>query len=250
MKQIKAIGFDLFDTLIMPDYSIIGDAMTALLKSLETSGFAFEPASFSKAYGEAALHHMKEARKEGRETHNRLWISDALKTLGFDVAPEDSRVSMAVDSYFELFYPSSRLIPGTKELFERLKGRYRIGLLSNFTYAPAARELVSRAGLTRFFDAIFISDELGLRKPRPEVFDTLVASLGVGKGQTMYVGDDPVADIDGAQKAGLYPVWTTIVRDQKLSPAENPFSPQKSVPDSGIPRISAWEDLLALLDLV
>jgi hypothetical protein len=45
-------------------------------------------------------------------------------------------------------------------------------------------------------------------------------------------------------------VWTTIVRDQKLSPAENPFSPQKTVPDSRIPRISAWEDLLALLDMI
>ena len=249
MKQIKAIGFDLFDTLIMPDYSIIQDAMAVLLRSLEESGFTFEDLSFSKAYWEAALEHMEKARVDGRETHNRLWISDALNKLGCEVTPEDARISRAVDSYFSLFYPTSRLIPGTVELLARLKDRYRLGLLSNFTHAPAARELVTRAGLTRFFDVILISDELGLRKPRMEVFETLVDSLGVKKGQTLYVGDDPVADIGGAQKAGLCPVWTTIVRDQKLSPAENPFSPKKKAPDGRIPRISTWEDLLVLLDM-
>jgi len=249
MNHIKAIGFDLFDTLIIPDYRILADAMTTLLKSLRESGFVFEERPFTKAYRDAALVHMEKARKDGRETRNRFWISEALQSLGFEVTPDDTRVSRAVDSYFALFYPSSRVIPGTAELLKKLNSRYRLGLLSNFTHAPAARELLSRAGIARFFDVILISDELGLRKPRPEVFNTLTDSLGVKNHQALYVGDDPVADIDGAKKAGLIPVWTTIVHDQKLSPTPNPFHENKKVPEEGIPRISTWEDLLSLLDV-
>jgi putative hydrolase of the HAD superfamily len=133
-------------------------------------------------------------------------------------------------------------------MLRALRGLYRLGLLTNFTHAPAAREIIDRVGLTPFFDVLLISGELGYRKPHPLVFRRLIEHLGVEKNQILYVGDDPEPDITGAQRAGLQPVWTTYIRDQNLPFALGIMSRDAEEPDLKVPRISTWKDLLSLLD--
>jgi len=102
-------------------------------------------------------------------------------------------------------------------MLETLKGKYRLGLLSNFTHAPAALRIIDHMGLSPFFDVVLISGQIGYRKPHPSVFRRLVESLCVNGGETLYVGDDPEADINGALRAGLQPVWFTYARGKKTS---------------------------------
>ena len=84
MNQIKAIGFDLFNTLITAEPGALSDALTRLTGSPAQTGVCPEYEQFKKAYREAALRFIKRANEEGKETHNRFWISAALKTLGYD----------------------------------------------------------------------------------------------------------------------------------------------------------------------
>ena len=128
-----------------------------------------------------------------------------------------------------------------------LKGRYRLGLLSNFTHAPAARAVIDSVGITHFFDVLIISGELGYCKPHPLVFRRLIEQLGVKKGQILFVGDDPLPDITGALQAGLQPVWMTYVRDKHIPLSPSPSSDAETV-NSNVPVISTWQDLLDLLD--
>jgi len=128
-----------------------------------------------------------------------------------------------------------------------LRDVYSLGLLTNFTHGPAAREIINRLGLTPFFDVVLISGELGYRKPHPLVFRHLIEHLGVEKDQILYVGDDPEPDISGAQKAGLQPVLTTYVRDNNLPLAPGIAFRGTEELDSKVPRISKWKELLALL---
>ncbi|MBW1702390.1 MAG: hypothetical protein JRJ50_09755, partial [Deltaproteobacteria bacterium] len=93
MNQIKAIGFDLFNTLITVEPQAIGEAMRRLLKSLQKGGFALDYESFKQAHRQAALGFLEETRRDGRETHNRFWISAALKSLGYNVPPDDPRIA-------------------------------------------------------------------------------------------------------------------------------------------------------------
>ncbi|MBN2126527.1 MAG: HAD-IA family hydrolase, partial [Deltaproteobacteria bacterium] len=158
-------------------------------------------------------------------------------------------VAGAVEAYFSAFYDNCRLIPGTTETLGILKGRYRIGLLSNFTHAPAAREILDRVGLTPLFDAILISGELGYRKPHPLVFDTLVERMGVDRERILFVGDDPEPDIQGASRAGLQPVWISYVMDRDLPSAAGILGRGTEIPGDSVPRISQWKDLLALLGI-
>jgi len=247
MNHIKAIGFDLFNTLVIAEPKTLDEAMRRLSKSLRQSGFKLENEQFKEAYREAALEFVKKAQKDGIETHNRFWISAALQSQGYDISPDDARIAIAVDNYFSAFFLHCHLIPGTKDMLSSLRDVYRLGLLTNFTHGPAVREIIDKLGLTLFFDVVLISGELGFRKPHPFVFHQLIEHLGVRNDKVLYIGDDLEPDIEGAQRAGLQPVLTTYVRDQNI-----PFVP--GIAFSGaeevgceVPKISTWKDLLSLL---
>jgi len=244
MPGTKAIGFDLFNTLL----TTLEEAMERLLLSLTMNGFPLEKTSFKDAYRESALRFIHEARLEGKETHNRFWIGAALLTQGYEVEPEDSRIAEAVNAYFSAFIGRCRLIPGTMDMLETLKDAYRLGLLSNFTHPPAVREIIDSLGLTPHFDAVLISGELGYRKPHPLVFQQLMRELDVSKEQILYVGDDPEPDIAGARQAGIRPVWFTYVRDKKIPIAPSITSMASQEPEGDVVRISEWADLFSLLD--
>ena len=248
MNNVTAIGFDLFNTLITVEPDAVSDAMEILLRSLRQSGLSVEEESFKKVYTEMALKFVERARKDGRETHNSIWISAALTEMGNPIPPNDARISEAVEHYFSAFYDNSHLIPGTETMLNTLQNRYSLGLLSNFTHGPAAREILRRTGLDTHFKTILISGELGYRKPHPMVFQRLSEQLEAGKDQTLYIGDDPDADIHGAQGSGLQPVWSTYVRDNNFPKVPGMILGDKEKPDFEVPRISSWQDLISMLD--
>jgi len=248
MNQIKAIGFDLFNTLMTVERAALDQAIISLIRSLEQSGFHLRQEAFIRAHREAALRLIAETRQNGRETHNRFWVCEALAAQGYILSPDDTRISAAVEDYFSTFSEYCYLIPGTDTMLDSVRGEYRLGLLSNFTHAPAARKIIDRTGLTPFFDVVLISGEIGYRKPYPLVFDRLVEALKVERSLILFVGDDLEADVTGAARAGLQPVWMTYVMDHGISPAPGLDSPSGQMPDSQVARISTWKDLLALLD--
>ncbi|MEJ2587091.1 MAG: HAD family hydrolase [Deltaproteobacteria bacterium] len=247
MEHIDAIGFDLFNTLIFAQDGALEEASARLMGSLRKNGFKFDVNAFGQAYREAALHFIKSARKLGRETHNSLWISAALQNLGYPVQADDPRISRTVDAYFSAFFDYCRLIPGTRRMLDTLSGPYRLGLLSNFTHAPAAEGLIEYLGLRPFVEAVIISGEVGVRKPNPTIFDQLADALGVEKSRMIYVGDDPDSDIAGAAEAGIQPVWMTYVRDNGIPVVPGLMPDPAELPGKDIPRISNWDDLFRYL---
>ena len=247
-QPVKAIGFDLFNTLIAAEPGGVDRAMARIIENLKENGFPLEEETFKTTYRRAAVHYIKEARRDGKETHNRYWISASLAELGYDLTPEDPRIASAVEAYFSAFYDFCHLIPGTIAMLQELGKRYPLGLLSNFTHAPAARGLMDHLGLTPFFEVILISGDLGYRKPHPFVFQQLIEALDVPRGQILFIGDDLEPDIRGAREAGLQPVWTTYVRENHAPPFPGSVTPGEEMPEFEVPRISTWEDLLYLLD--
>ena len=248
MNDIKAIGFDLFNTLIIIEPDTLIQAMKRMLKSLENSGFSIDEQAYIRDYRDAASIYVAQARKHGIETHNSIWVSHVLNSYGVTVRPDDERIAKAVDDYFSAFYDRVNLIPETLETLMLLENRYPLGLLSNFTHAPAAREILKRTGLASCFKTILISGELGYRKPHPVVFDELVKGLGVKKREIMFAGDDPEPDIHGASKAGLKPVWFTYIIDEKVPIIRGTIQSEITEPEIEVPRVSSWKQFLAILD--
>jgi putative hydrolase of the HAD superfamily len=248
MPPITAIGFDLFDTLITVEKLGLQEALDRLIRSLRTSGLGVEEETFLPVYRTSVRQLTEETRRNGRETHNRFWISTALRHLGHHVPPDDCRIALAVEAYFSGFLEYAALIPQTLDMLAALRGRYRLGLLSNFTHGPAAREILARLGLTPFFDVLLVSGELGYRKPHHYVFRELIAQLDVPKEHIAFVGDDVEADVHGAQQAGLQPIWATYTQARKTPSPTGTMPELADGPALAVPAIASWDELLRLLD--
>lgn len=248
MERIEAVGFDLFNTLITVEHHALEHAVERLVRSIQQSGLSMDVERFARDHRGAARSFLEQTRIDGRETHNRFWIQQALARQGVQLDPEDERIASAVDAYFSAFQDSVRLIPGTLEMLERLRSTYRLGLLSNFTHPPAAHAILRTTGLDAFFEVLAISGDIGYRKPHPTAFRELVRGLGIESSRILYIGDDPEPDVTGALESGLRPVWSTYVRDQGLAFAPGYAHQEGESPSDDVPRISAWRDLIALLE--
>lgn len=249
MNNVKAIGFDLFNTLVTVKPHALDEALGRLTASLAAAGLNVDAAKFRADHRRAALRFIEQSRVDGRETHNRFWISAALHDQDYPVAPDDARIARAVEDYFSAFFDFTELIPGTEEMLNAFGRHYPVGLLSNFTHAPAARKLLAQLDIGRFFEVILISGEDGFRKPHSSIFLRLAAGLGVEAAQLAYVGDDPEPDIEGARAAGVQPIWTTYVRDRNIAFAPGVASEQAAGVNGEVPRISSWEELLGMFGL-
>jgi len=248
MSNIKAIGFDLFNTLIIVEPDTLVHAMKKMIKSLRDNGLTIDESSYIRDYKKAASKFVSQARKDGKETHNSIWISHVFKEYGISIPPDDARITEAIDQYFSTFYDRVNLIPDTIETLTMLKKKYPLGLLSNFTHAPAAREILVRTGLGPCFDTILISGELGYRKPHSIVFEELARKLGTEKEYILFTGDDPEPDINGSYKAGLNPVWFTYIKENNVPIIKGTIQSELSEPEIDVPRASSWKEFINILE--
>jgi len=98
----------------------------------------------------------------------------------------------------ERFVPNEELIANIREL----KKKYKIGLLSNFTY-PWLKELLDELDLYECFDHTLISSQEKIIKPDPRFFHKMLGLLGVRAEEAMFF-DDKQSNIDGAQHLGIH----------------------------------------------
>jgi HAD superfamily hydrolase (TIGR01509 family) len=100
------------------------------------------------------------------------------------------------------------------ELLATLGQRVRVGVCSNFSHSRTATAILEDYGLDAHLATVVVSEDLGLRKPRREVFAAALDALGADPAETLHVGDDLCADVSGAAALGMRTVWITRrVRD-------------------------------------
>lgn len=100
------------------------------------------------------------------------------------------------------------LLPGAMEFCQAMKDAGLTLALATNGLPAAQRGRFFRTGLDRCIDHLFISMELGAKKPQPEFFDRALERLGAAdRRRVVMVGDGLDTDILGANRAGLDCVW-------------------------------------------
>jgi putative hydrolase of the HAD superfamily len=85
----------------------------------------------------------------------------------------------------------------------------RLGVITNGG-TERQRSKLAALGLLDIFDVVLISEAEGVRKPSPEIFRRALERCSVEAGESVFVGDNPETDIEGARNAGLRPIWKHV----------------------------------------
>jgi putative hydrolase of the HAD superfamily len=207
LPLIKAIIFDFIGTLTSVKNYSLENSKTKLHKAIKKAGFNINAESFLETYSQAHEKYRVIRYQELVEVTNAIWISEALNNLGFKTNPEDTHIKTAVNVFFEDYLNSLKLRPYVKKLLNKVSTEYKLGLISNFTYAPVIYAGIRKLGINQFFSAILVSEEVGWRKPNKKIFEETLRRLDTIPEETAYVGDSPLEDIKGAKAVGMKTVF-------------------------------------------
>lgn len=95
-----------------------------------------------------------------------------------------------------------RLIPGTMELLDYLKPKYHLHLITN-GFQEVQDTKLSLSGMKPYFETLTVSEEVGVKKPNPEIFRYALRKAHATAEESLVIGDEMAVDIDGARAAGI-----------------------------------------------
>ena len=253
---IRAISFDLFDTLVdlemekLPEFELAGQRRRGTLPALyaalpenlrgsidfETFGHALDTVDARlRATREAAgrelptrerfaalLAHLRAGPRQALDARSAQHPAVAPNQPGPPTPPSGPTSPLALsDDHAEALaleltavhmgeiQSRARALDDTPGVLRTLHERFPLAVCSNFSHSPTALRVLSEAGLDFAFHATVISEDVGYRKPHPEIFTQTARALGLPPSDILHVGDNLTADIQGATTAGMQTAWIT-----------------------------------------
>ena len=99
-----------------------------------------------------------------------------------------------------------RLVPGTMELLDYLRPKYHLHLITN-GFQEVQHTKLSGSGMEPYFETLTVSEEVGVKKPNPEIFLYALNKAHATAEESIVIGDEMAVDIDGARAAGIDQVF-------------------------------------------
>lgn len=196
MDNIKAIIFDLDNTILD-----------------RTSTFKNFIHLFLKTY----LGHL-ELRRE-KEIFNRIMhldqdgykdkpelFTELLEELPWKEAP---LLEELLNFYSTEYVESAVLKENAREVVHYLRKKYKTGLITNGKTLIQYGK-IDQLRIRNDFDLIIVSEEAGVKKPDPRIFEMALMELELTPEQCIYIGDHPVNDIEGASRVGMGTIWMKV----------------------------------------
>ncbi len=219
MKKYSTIIFDLFDTIVNFNFNHLPTIEIKGLRSRTTSTEVFEV--FRQYYPEVefeefydpfieSYHEFLEIKSiEFKEFPNRDRYILMLNKMDLEpIDQQDLLIDKMVLAHMNGLASCVELTKENKRTLEYIKSReYRMGIVSNFDYAPTAYMLLNKFEITNLFEEIIISVEVGWRKPKDIIFQVAMHKLNTKPGEALFVGDNYNADVVGSKALGIDAAW-------------------------------------------
>lgn len=236
--HVEAVLFDLFDTLLLLEKQEVyyPPSLRRLYDFLAKKGISVSFEDFKQAYFEVRDKFYSESRESLEEPHFNLRVSQTLQRLGHNFDVSDSVIVGATMAFADEFMHYVSLDADALDVLQKLHGKYKLGLISNFAIPECGWKLLEKFGLKRFFEVVIISGEINRRKPSAEIFERALKALGVNASRVVFVGDMLDLDVMGPKKVGMK---TVLVQRRCMEENAN------VKPDRVITRLS---ELLAVLE--
>jgi HAD superfamily hydrolase (TIGR01549 family) len=210
--------FDLFDTLVDLHTETIervefrGSPIAPNVRALyrcyseQVSGVDFERFAETLQAVDAEFGRSRYARNLELPTRERFeTVVDRIGAGG----PATDVVHRLVDAHMTALCEQVRVPEHHADVLARLAARARLALCSNFSHTETALQVLDESDLGRHLDVVVVSETDGFRKPRPEIFEQVLARLELVPAEVLHVGDNLIADVRGAGELGFRTVWLT-----------------------------------------
>ena len=184
-------------------------------------------ASWQEAERQRAIDHREVAAPER--------FRDFFARLALEPAPAVAQA--LIDAHRAALAAAATFPPDYGPLLRRLARTHRLAVVSNFDYSPTALAILDAAGVRDLFAAIVVSDQIGWRKPRPDIFRYALEAVGANPARSLFVGDRAELDVAGAHQVGMDAAW--------VNPDAEPLPAGVRPPEYEIRDLTELEPILA-----
>lgn len=195
--NLSALSFDLDDTLweVAP--------VLARAEGVLGDWLAQRHPRVAELHTPATSRELRQAVAEAHpeRAHDLSFVrTEALRRLAI-AAGSPAHVAEEAFGVFHAARNDVQPYPEVDSALGELSSRFALYALSN------GNADIHRTPLARHFRLGVSAAQAGAAKPDPRIFAHLFTSAGLDPGRVLHVGDDPVTDVSGAQRAGCRTVW-------------------------------------------
>ena len=206
---IKAVLFDMFDTIMMirKNHDFYSPTLMRTYRFLNKKGIDVSFDTFEKAYVKTRDELYAKVDADLGEPHFNVRVSETLKSLEYNYDVSSSLVTEATSEFCEEFMTFVYLDQDAKTVLQALHRKYKIGIVSNFAIPECIDKLLKTHGLDELLSVVVVSAVVNKRKPSQEIFENALKALDVSAEETVFVGDTLDADVEGAKGVGMRAVY-------------------------------------------
>lgn len=198
-KIYRTLLLDLDDTLF--DYT--GDEKRCISKVLEKHGMLISNDIFELYYSidDWQLFTMG-------DINSKTVITDHFRRMLKMLEVKSEKIAVMADEFYEAMINSHRLKYGARKILEYLSEKgYKLYIISN-GYSDFQRKRIKDAKIEKFFEGIFISEEIDLRKPGEAFFNYVYNRIPESNlKNVLIIGDAPTTDVLCGINAGVDTCW-------------------------------------------
>ncbi len=212
---IKAVLFDLDETLLDRTRSL------ELFLTWEAAEYLNLPLEQCDQYIERFIELDNNGQGKKTDVYTTLWKEYGL----FEHTADD--LAQHYDEDFDRFCCEKRHAASALEML-RSHG-YRLAVVSNGR-SPFQENKLNALQIENLFDTVVVSEAVNARKPDASIFLLTCERLGVSPEQCVFVGDNPQADIEGANNVGMFSVFVPTRRYPACAQADRVCRDMRDLP--------------------
>ena len=127
-------------------------------------------------------------------------LKDSFDSLKFETT--DVTINAIANNYIEYLPNHNHLLQDTVEVLDYLAGKYELHIITN-GFQEVQHKKMSNSGILKYFQTITTSEEAGVKKPHPYIFEKALEKGNASPERSVMIGDNLEADIIGAEQFGL-----------------------------------------------
>jgi len=199
LTNIEHIFFDLDHTL----WDFDRNSALAFKEIFENQNIKLDVDDFLQVYMPINFKYWEQYRNNTvtKEVLRYGRLKDSFDRLKFET--HDTTINLIADNYIEYLPNNNYLLEGSLEVLDYLSQYYKLHIITN-GFEEVQHKKMQNSAILDYFDTITTSEDAGVKKPHPLIFEKAIKKSGADVSNSVMIGDNLEADIVGAHQFGLH----------------------------------------------